>query len=329
MTGRTLVTGATGFLGRPLLRRLLEERRPVVACARRLASLRDLEAHGLELVALDVRDADACATRLAGVDTVIHLAAARNRPGTNPRAMREVNELATLRLARQALASGVRRFVHLSTALVFGPSDAPLGLASPLVLDDVVAGAYVASKARAVRGLRDLAAAGAPVSIVHPTIVYGPDHPSHRNRVTAQIRRLLERPFDLAVGGGDAARDLVHVDDVVAAILAAATAARPQEILAAGEPVTQRGLGRLVARAAGKRSPLVVSLPVPIARLAASTFDLVTVRDRSAGAWRATWTLTRSWSFRAEGFREALGREPLALADGVKRTVEWIRSGAR
>jgi dihydroflavonol-4-reductase len=323
-----LVTGAAGFLGRHLVAALAAEGGPVVALCRRADALADLDLPVVSVVAGDVRDAAACAPLLAGADVVFHLAAVRNRPGESCGEMTAVNEVATLRLARQSAEAGVGRFVHLGTAQVFGPSSVPLDETAPLLLERAVS-FYAATKARAVLGLRSLAAAGAPVATIHPTIVYGPDHPSRPNRVTSHVRRLLRRRFDVALGDGLARRDLVHVGDVVTALLAAARApaALGEELLLGGEPASQRGLGELVARSAGRRPPLVVGLPPRAARGAARLIDRLARRAPRSGLANTLDGLAREWCYCSDRARAVLGHRPRTLAQGIAETVDWIRGG--
>jgi nucleoside-diphosphate-sugar epimerase len=330
MTGRALVTGASGFLGRHLLRALVARDLAVTALCRRPESLADLAHPQLSVAAVDVRDPAALAPYLAGADTLFHLAAIRNGAGAPAAAMRAVNLEATVELAKRAVDAGVRRFVHASTALVFGPSEVPLDETAALVLEESTVGAYVAGKARAVAALRELRGAGAPISIVHPAIVYGPDHPAHPNRVTGQIRRLLARRPGIVLAGGRAERELVHVDDVVAALLAVAERGeRRNEVIAASGPVSHRGLAGLVARASGRRAPLLLSAPVSWIELAARMVDRLRGSDPHTGIARAVWTLARSWRFRSDGLRNLLGREPISAELGVARTVQWIAGEAR
>ena len=325
MRGGALVTGASGFVGRHLLRALAADGTPVTALCRRPEALADLAGGPVAVEAVDLRDAGAVTRLLAGVDTVFHLAAIRNGAGAPAKELHEVNERLTIDLARRAAEAGVRRFVHASTALVFGPSALPLDEGAPLVVDDAAAGPYVGSKARAVETLRALRRDGAPVAIVHPAIVYGPDHPSHPNRVTARIRTMLRRRREIVLGGGRVERDLVHVDDVVAALRAMADrATERQEVVAAAGPLSHRALAGLVARASRRPAPLLLSLPVPVAQLAARVADLLHRRDSRTGTARAVWTLARPWRFSPDGLRELLGREPLSADVGVARTVEWI-----
>jgi nucleoside-diphosphate-sugar epimerase len=330
MARRILVTGGAGFLGRHLVAALAAEGAPTVALCRRPDDLADLRHPALAVVAGDLRDDSLGARLLDGVGTVYHLAAVRSRPGASPAEMSAVNEIATVRLARQAIDAGVDRFVQVSTAMVFGPSSTPLDETAPLVLAGG-ASAYAESKARAIPALRELARAGAPIVTLFPTLVFGPDHPSRPNRVTAHIRRLLGRRFDVAVAGGRAARDLVHVADVVAALRAAAAnpGAVGREILLPGEPVSQRRLGELVARAVDRPPPLLFSLPVFPCSWMAKLADRAFAFDRRSGWALAVANLGREWRYRGERARELLDFRPRPLEEAVAQTVEWIRGGGR
>lgn len=326
---RSLVTGAAGFLGRHLVANLVAAGLPTVALCRDPRPLDAFAGSLLRVERVDVRDADACARLLDGIDTVFHLAAVRNQPGSGAEAMSAVNETATLRLARQAAALGVGRFVALGTAQAYGSSPVPLDETAPLV-DEDRGSFYAGTKASAMRGLRALAAGGAPVVTIAPTIVFGPDHPSRPNRVTSHLRRLLRRGFDVSVAGGRAPRDLVYVDDVVAALLAAAREPQAvgEELLVTGEAVSQRSLARLAAHDAGQRPPFSISLPLPVARVAARLFDGALGRDPRCGWTSAVDTLARPWLFRGDRARRLLGHRPRPIAEGVAETVAWIRGAA-
>ncbi|WP_425833920.1 NAD-dependent epimerase/dehydratase family protein [Streptomyces fractus] len=154
----TLVTGATGQVGRRFVPRLLkgapqgDRVRVLVRDAARGERFAEL---GAEVVVGDLRDADVLGKATAGVDSVINAAAAfRGVPDEEARA---VNRDAAIELGRAAVASGVRRFVQVSTGLVYGA-----GRGRPLVESDETVpggtlwGAYPESKWEAERALRDL-----------------------------------------------------------------------------------------------------------------------------------------------------------------------------
>ncbi|MFE4216732.1 NAD-dependent epimerase/dehydratase family protein [Streptomyces sp. NPDC056844] len=117
----TLVTGATGQVGRRFVPRLLQgatpgdEVRVLVRDAARGERFAEL---GAQVVVGDLRDAGVLAGATAGVDAVVNVAAAfRGVPDEEARA---VNRDAAIELGRAAVASGVRRFVQVSTGLVYG-----------------------------------------------------------------------------------------------------------------------------------------------------------------------------------------------------------------
>ncbi|MFD0327944.1 NAD-dependent epimerase/dehydratase family protein [Streptacidiphilus monticola] len=174
-----LVTGATGQVGRSLVPRLLQwtaadrpANRPpetVRLLVRDEEQARRLEKAGAEVVLGDLRDASARAEALRGADAVVNVAAAfRGVPEEEAWA---VNHHAAVALGREAAASGVRRFVHTSTNLVY-----PSGLGRPAREDDEPAadaawGACPASKIASERGLREVK--GLPLVVLRLAFVYG------------------------------------------------------------------------------------------------------------------------------------------------------------
>lgn len=169
-----LVTGAAGFVGLGLVRRLRADGEHVRALAlpgdRRLPELRALD---VEVVEADVTDAAAIAPHFAGIERVFHVAALVH--GWHPWARyRAVNVGGTQQVARAAQAAGVQRFVHISTSDVFGvPRDGA-------VLDESKPFAewrepYPDTKIEAERWLWQFhRESGLPLSVIYPGWVYGP-----------------------------------------------------------------------------------------------------------------------------------------------------------
>jgi nucleoside-diphosphate-sugar epimerase len=172
----TLVTGVTGQVGRRFVPRLLAQSRPgrvrvLVRDASRGEPFAEL---GAEVVVGDLRDTEALGKAVAGADAVVNVAAAfRGVPDEEARA---VNQDAAVELGRAAVASGVRRFVQVSTGLVYGT-----GRGRPLTEDDEsrpggsMWGAYPESKAAAERSL--LALEGLDVRVARLPFVYGEGDP--------------------------------------------------------------------------------------------------------------------------------------------------------
>ncbi|WBO69378.1 NAD-dependent epimerase/dehydratase family protein [Streptomyces camelliae] len=173
----TLVTGTTGQVGRRFVPRLLAQTRPgerVRVLVRDAARGEPFAELGAEVVEGDLRDAEALGKAVAGVDTVLNIAASfRGVPDDEAWA---VNRDAAVELGRAALASGVQRFVQVSTGLVYGK-----GRGRPVTEEDesrpggAMWGAYPAAKAEAERAL--LAMDGMDVRVARLPFVYGEGDP--------------------------------------------------------------------------------------------------------------------------------------------------------
>jgi dihydroflavonol-4-reductase len=327
LTGAVLVTGASGFLGRPLVRALQDAGRPAIALCRRPEALADLQGSALRIVSGDLRDPSSYRPLLREVSSVFHLAAARNRPAVRVRELEAVNERATLELARHAGEAGVARLVNVATALIYGPAEGREKTEEDGISPRDLPGAYERSRAIAALELRRMARQeGLPALTVCPAIVYGPDHPSRLNRVTSEIRRLLQRRPAVLVGGGRRRRNLVYVDDVVRGLLAAERLGRPgEEYILGGGEVTHRELAGLVRDRAGLRGGSWIPLPAWMALAAARAADRGLGYDAGGGFVTAVRNLLCEWRFSSAKASRELGFRPLSVAEGVGRTIDWIR----
>jgi UDP-glucose 4-epimerase len=207
---KVLVTGATGFVGLPLVRALAAAGYGVVAVARRPGQdMPGVERRVVEdLAKLDIRD---LVELLAGCEAVVHAAAIAHIGKDVPaERYRAVNQVATGRLAEAAAISSIRRFVFVSSIRAqSGPSAAGvLTEETPARPTD----AYGASKLEAER----LVAAHLPEAVIlRPTLVAGP---GARGNLAA-LMKVAETGLPLPVGGLAGKRSLVSLDSLVAAIL--------------------------------------------------------------------------------------------------------------
>lgn len=173
----TLVTGTTGEVGRRFVPRLLAQTRPgeqVRVLVRDESKASRFAELGAQVAVGDLRDSEALGKALAGADAVVNIAASfRGVPDDEARA---VNRDAALELGRAAVASGVRRFVQVSTNLVYGAGRGrPHTESDPYVPGGRLWGAYPESKLEAERGL--LAMADLDVRVGRLSFVYGEGDP--------------------------------------------------------------------------------------------------------------------------------------------------------
>lgn len=237
-----LVTGSTGFVGKALVKQLGERH-----------------------VCLPTRSDSANWTKLlVGVDVVVHLAARvhvmRDTEVDPLAAFRSTNVEGTLNLARQALASGVKRFVFISSVKVNGESTQS-GRAFTETDAPDPQDAYGLSKLEAEQGLRQLAAdSSMAVVIIRPPLVYGPGVKAN----FAALMSAVQHGWPLPLGAVHNLRSLVALDNLVDFIITCIThpqAANQTFLVSDGHDLSTTELVRGMAEVAGVSARL---LPVPV-----------------------------------------------------------------
>lgn len=261
MTSRSVfLTGATGFVGGAVLRRLTSDGTAVTAALRKDGQMLDLKVPSVEFECLETA---AWAQSLRGIDVVVHCAARvhvmsdiENDPLT---AFRKVNVQGTLNLAVQSVEAGVRRFVFISSIKANGEGTEP---GKPYTSQDLPAPAdpYGVSKLEAEKGLLALAAeTGLEVVIIRPVLVYGPGVKAN----FLNMMHWLEKGIPLPFGAINNARSLVALDNLVDLIVTCIehpAAANQTFLVSDGEDLSTTQLLRRMASALGLRACL---LPVP------------------------------------------------------------------
>ncbi|MEW8626800.1 MAG: SDR family oxidoreductase [Candidatus Thiodiazotropha sp.] len=258
-----LVTGANGFVGSHLCPYLVDQGYSVRAAVRRKQT--DWDVCEQSLVG-DISASSDWRQALQGVDSVIHLAGRAHvmrESSDDPLALfRQVNVEASLRLAEQAAAAGVRRFIYLSSIKVNGESSSlkPLAADDPARPED----AYGQSKWEAEQALVScLAASDTELVIVRPVLVYGAGVKGNLQRLVRWIRKGVPLPLAAV----ENRRSLVGIDnllDFLQLCIEHPAAAGEAFLVADGEDLSTPQLIRCLAEAMGVTAKL---FPLPIAML--------------------------------------------------------------
>jgi len=170
-----LVTGGAGFIGSHLVAALLAEGEAVRVLERPGARLDHLPLDRIELVSADIRDKAAVAEATRGCRRVYHLAADPNLWRRDPGEFDAINHQGALNVIHAALDNGAERVLHTSTESILTSADFSGGAVEHRNLkENDMLGPYCLSKFRADTAVRQLAAEGAPVVLVCPTLPVGP-----------------------------------------------------------------------------------------------------------------------------------------------------------
>jgi len=208
---KSLVTGATGFVGSAVVRRLLREDHRVRVLARAGSDRRNLQGIDVEVVEGDLTDAASLARVCDGCDAVFHVAADYRLWAPQPEQLYRTNVDGTRALLEASKRAGVPRVVYTSSVATLGipRNGSPGDETTEVSLGDMV-GHYKRSKFLAEAVVRDYAAQGLPVVIVNPSTPIGPRDikPTPTGRI---VRDAMAGRMPAYV---DTGLNVVHVDDV-------------------------------------------------------------------------------------------------------------------
>jgi nucleoside-diphosphate-sugar epimerase len=327
----SLVTGASGFVGQAIVRRLLADGDGVRALTlpgdRRLPELRALGApERLEVVEADVTSYAAVAPHCAGVARVVHTAALVH--GWHPwERYRAVNVGGTQHVARAAAAHGVTRFVHVSTSDVFG---IPRG---EELIDESTpyrewGEPYPDTKIAAERWLWQFhRESGLPVSVIYPCWVYGPgdqaSFPSLRAAIDDGFMVFWHRHTRLFWS---------YIDNLADAVLLAAThpaAVGNGYLVHDGEdgPTLQEVCARIAAQA-GRPAPtrhLPYGVAFGAAWLAQAVWRVLRLRGAPVLLTNDVKSFGLQWRISNAKLRRELGWAPrVGIADGMAAALEYL-----
>jgi len=323
---KALVTGASGFVGSAVVRRLLAAGHSVRALVRPTSDLRNLA--GLEVAPVegDLRDVRSLERAAVGCQALFHVAAEYRLWHPRPRELYAANVDGTRNVLSAAAGAGVERIVYTSSVATLGldPSGEPAGEEIAVGLEDMV-GDYKRSKFLAEQEALQSAREGLDVVIVNPTAPVG----ARDVKPTPTGRTILDAAAGRMPAYVDTGLNLVHVDDVAAGHLLAFERGRAGERYILGQRnMTLKEILDEVAAISGHRPPRFELSPdwlVPLAYAAQGWARLTGAAEPRITVAGLCMSKKRMFFSTAKAERE-LGFAPRPAQEGLRDAVAWFRS---
>jgi farnesol dehydrogenase len=323
---KVFVTGATGFLGKPLAKTLADSGNKVIALYRSIDKTEGLEHSGIELFQGDITEPNRIKEGLEGCHEVFHLAALANQWAKDPAQFTRVNYEATVSLLNNAQKAGVQKIVVTSTAGVIGPSN-HLPVNETTDRTAPFFGDYERTKKQAEDYIRSFPSGSMQVVMVNPTRVYGPGVLNESNSVTKIVKQYIRGQFRIIPGRGDKIGNYAFVDDVVTGhLLAMERGKHGERYLLGGENIVFIDLFKKLDSLTGKSYKL---FPVPKSLI----FGIAHMMEWRASTWGIPPLLTPGWARKfikhdwevsSQKAIEQLGYQITPLEEGLRKTINWL-----
>ena len=322
---RILVTGATGFTGKALCRRLLDEGHEVVALDYKEGYLtEELREWGAEVHIGSVVNSSIVDGLMPGIDVVQHLAAAFREMNVPDSHYYEVNVTGTRNVLEAAYREGVQKFIYCSTCGVHGNCDNP-----PAAEDAPIQPAdyYQRTKYEAEPVVLEYFRKGLPATIIRPAAIYGPGDPE---RFFMIFRRVGKGVFPM-FGNGKTFYHPVYIDNLIDAHILAQnpeTGLGEAYLIADEEYVEIEDLVRRVAKAMNTEVKVPHYPVMPIVAIG----HIVEKACRPFGITPPIFPRRVDWYRQNRAFdiskaRRDLGYQPkIGLDDGLRRSYEWYKA---
>jgi dihydroflavonol-4-reductase len=313
--GRTLVTGATGFVGSHVARALVERGDDVRVTLRASSSREALEGLDVDACVAQLGDRAALRRALRGVERVFHVAGTTHLRAT-PAELARVNVDGTRVVMEEALRAGVARVVHTSSIGAVGPARPKGAVDERATFPPGLGVPYAESKHAAETEALRVAARGLDLVIVCPAHVFGRGDRGPTS--TGVVRRFLLRRIPAYVPG---AINVVDVGDVAAGhLLADERGVAGERYILGTRNYTWERLFAELERLSGIEGP-AIELPVGVALALAEAgargpfpAPVSPAEIRAAGCW---------WTCKSGKARRELGWTTRPHEDTVEDTVRW------
>ncbi len=320
---KALVTGATGFTGAHLAKRLYASGTEVRVLVRDRRKVNTTADYRPEIIQGDIRDLEAVENAVKGVDRIFHVAAMFRTAGIADSVYWDVHVSGTEHLLKAALKHGVKRFVHCSTVGVHGHVEAPPADETyRFKPNDIYQKTKLAGELKALAFHKET---GLPVAVIRPCAIYGPG-----DMRLYKLFKLAAAPVVPLLGDGQMIYHMVHVDDLVNGFLLAGekeAAVGESFIIGGAERKRLNEIMEMILEIQGKTAKII--------HLPAAPFQLIgDICERICIPFgieppiyrRRVDFFTKTRAFDISKAKNLLGYVPrIPLKEGLRQTTQWYK----
>ena len=323
---KTLVTGANGFTGSHLVKALEQQGHTVKGLVRKSSNLSRLTNCNIELLYGDITDPQVLEKAIANVNTVFHVAAYVELGLVNEGEMERVNLQGTRNVLEVAKAANISKLVYCSTIGIYGDTKGKTIDETFQRQQQNFSSAYDRTKYEAQQLVDKFAQEGLPAVSIMPSGIFGADDP-HFGPI---IQLFAQGKLKFWVGG-DRVTGIVHVEDLVEAMILAATKGKLGEhyIISAGD-LTTREMFAILGKNIHISQP--VEVPEPLVRIAGNILEgigKIFSWNPPLSRERVHYIYDRCVRVNASRARRELGWQPHSLEETLQDCLAQRRKDAK
>lgn len=325
---KTLITGASGFIGHRLAFYLAERGETVHVLVRNPSAQQVLNHENIHVFLGDIEDLNAVRTAIAGCTHVFHIAGLVRLAHKDPTLFYRTNVDGTKTILDAAEEAGVEKVVFTSSTAVIGPSiKHPMRESDPRIAS--FDNDYEVSKHMAELLVKEYNARGLTGVIVSPSRVYGPGLATYGNGVNRFMNNFLRRGYYFVPTCDEVTSNYVYIDDVIRGhILAMELGRGGEKYILGGENVSFREFTRII-KAHAQNNGKFFRIPKSIIKATAMTSQLKAwIRNESPELTpKVVERLFQNFAFSSDKAVAELGYTITSFDDGVKHTISYLKNG--
>jgi farnesol dehydrogenase len=319
------ITGATGYVGQKLLKRLINQGHTVHILCRSIPTGPLYENSRVRIFRGDLMDRSIIETAMESCEQVYHLAAYARVWAKNPKTYFDTNVTGTVNILEAALHQGIQRMIFTSTGGIYCANKDEVITEETSRTQDFF-NEYESSKFIAEEKVLEYSRKGLHTVIVQPTRIFGPGCLTESNATTALIKNYISGDWHLLPGSGKSIGNFTYIDDVVNGhLLAMKYGHSGERYILGGENVSLINLFEIIQNLTGKYYALI---PLPYPFLAAYAWQEEKLAEwfgqhpRITTKWIKRLTLDLPYS--SEKAIRDLGYSITPLQQGLQQTLDWL-----